>query len=53
MTLIDEIYIDFYFKKNNLITNKGILFLILIKNKNKLSILLLKLGFYKNNLFDN
>ena len=47
MILINEIYINFYLKNNNLISYKGVLFLaIFIKNKNKLNILLLKLGFY-------
>ena len=43
MVLINEIYIDFSFKINNLITHKGILFLVF--SLIKLSILLLKLGF--------
>ena len=47
MILINEIYINFYLKNNNLISYKGILFLLIcIKNKNKLNIILLKLGFY-------
>ena len=46
MIIINEIYINFYLKNNNLISYKGIYFLtIFIKNKNKLKILLLKLGF--------
>ena len=46
MILINEIYINFYLKNNNLITNKGISFLLIFtKNKNKLNIILLKLGF--------
>ena len=46
MIIINEIYINFYLKNNNLISYKGIYFLTLvIKNKNKLKILLLKLGF--------
>ena len=49
MFLIKEIYINLYFyKNNNLITYKGILFLfIFIKDKWKLNKLLLKLGFIK------
>ena len=43
MVLINEIYIDFSLKINNLITYKGILFLVF--SLIKLSILLLKLGF--------
>ena len=40
MILINEIYINFYLKSNNLISYKGIQFLVIfIKNKNKLSIL--------------
>ena len=47
MILINEIYINFYLKNNNLISYKGIYFLLIfIKNKNKLNTLLLKLGFY-------
>ena len=56
MRVIKEIFLDFIFvfKNNNLITYKGILFLILFKkNKNKLNILLLKLGFYNYNNFNN
>ena len=54
MILINEIYINLYLKNNNLITYKGILFLIkLIKNKQKLNKLLLKLGFSKNNYINN
>ena len=34
MIIIDEIYIDFYFYFNNLITNIGIIFIVnFIKNK--------------------
>ena len=46
MILINEMYINFYLKNNNLISYKGIYFLdIFIKNKIKLKILILKLGF--------
>ena len=43
MYLINEIYIDFSLIKNNLITYKGLLFLVFVLNK--LKKLLLKLGF--------
>ena len=47
MILINEIYINFYLKNNNLISCEGIYFLVIfIKNKSKLNILLLKLGFH-------
>ena len=47
MILINEIYINFYLKNNNLISCEGTYFLVIfIKNKSKLSILLLKLGFH-------
>ena len=54
MILINEIYCNFYLKNNNSISYRGIYFLVIfIKNKSKLNILLLKLGFIKNNLFNN
>ena len=43
MVLINEIYIDFSFKINNLITYKGISYLVFFLDK--LNQLLLKLGF--------
>ena len=51
MFSINEIYINFYFlNNNNLITYKGILFLIVFfENKQKLNKILLKLGFIYNN----
>ena len=48
------ILICIFIKNNNLITYKGILFFfIFIKNKKKINILLLKLGFIKDNYLNN